>query len=142
MTDEHQADLRPWSVFGRLAGLSCAAVVTAGAIASYPVRTLAGSGALVALVLGAGIALVAALLGLVPMVLSLRHGPRGRVQGLLGGMVLRFLLTIALLLTLLALRPADRVTLAVSTVAGYLLLLVVDTGGVAWLSRRQGRTSS
>ena len=137
----HGHELRPATAFGRLATLSVAAIAGATAIAYFPVRTLAGPAGPAALCLGAGIALVAALAGLVPPALTLRLEARQRLQGLLAGMALRFVLACGLLLAALLSRVAPPVTLALATGVGYIVLLAVDTVGVAWLMRRDVRKS-
>ena len=141
MTMPHSSDQRPGMAFVRLAGLSIAAIVAAVAIGYFPTRVLAGPAGTTALCLGAAIALIAALAGLVPPVLTLRLEARQRLQGLLAGMALRFLIAAGLLLAGLLSGVAHKVTLAVATAIGYIVLLAVDTAGVVWLARRDVRKS-
>lgn len=140
MTDT--ADFRPGAAFTRLALLSLVATVVVAAIGYLPTRAMAGPGGVHAMAAGVGIALLAALAGLVPPLLSIRHGPRERLNGLLAGMAVRFVLLLALLLATMLSGLLDRVPLALWAAIGYIILLAVDTAGLAWLTKRMSRTSS
>lgn len=135
-------DIRPAAAFVRLALWSGAAVVAAGAAGSYPTYALAGVAGLTGMLWGLGIALLSALLGLVPPVLALRVGPQQRLNGTLAGATIRFVVMLALLLGSLLSGASARVPLAVWAVIGYILLLAVDTVGVVWLTKRATRASS
>lgn len=126
------------SAFLRLAVASFLAAGVAMLIGYVPTRALGGPAAVGAMGLGVAIALGASLAGLVPAVLTLRLAPRERVGGTLAAMVLRFVLVLGLLLAGVLSGVAPRLPLAVWTVLAYLVLLAVDTVGMAWLSRRAG----
>jgi hypothetical protein len=133
-------NIRPGGAYLRLAGLSVAMLAVALAVGFWPTRALAGPTGVAAMVFGGAIALLSALVGLVPAVLTLRSDPRDFHNAALMGMGLRFVLTIgltvaAVLSGLLARRP-----LIVWIVIGYLVLLAVDTAGMVWLAKRSGRT--
>jgi len=126
----------------RLALLSIGVGATALGLGYAPTRALAGWRGVEAMVGGVGIALMAALLGLVPTVVALRRGPHQRAGGLLVGMLLRFLLTLGLLLLALWSGSLHKIALALWVVMGYLALLGADTVGVVWLSGRAARSAS
>jgi hypothetical protein len=135
-------EFRPASAFVRLALLSATVAVVVAAVGYIPTRALAGPGGIRAMGVGVGIALLAALAGLVPPLLALRHGPRERLNGLLAGMAIRFILLLALLLATVLSGLLDKVPLALWAAIGYIILLAVDTAGVARLTRRVARTST
>ena len=126
----------------RLALASVAAIVAAAAVGYVPIRALVGEEGVGAMCIGAAIALIAALAGLVPPLLTLRLEARVHMQGMLAGMAVRFLLAVALLLAALLGGLGHKATLAFSTAIGYIVLLAVDTLGLAWLMKRNARSAS
>lgn len=135
--------MRPAAAFARLAGLSVLGCVVALAVGWLPTRAVAGAGSVGAMCAGVGIALLAMLIGLVPAVLTLRSPPRERAHGALAGMVVRLMVVVVLLVgALFAGGLGHRVTLAIWTVIGYILLLAVDTIGLNLLLQRAGRSAS
>ncbi len=141
MAQTDQLPLRPLGAFVRL-GLACAAVAAAClAVGCWPTRALAGSAGVIAMLAGMGVALVGALAGLVPPVLALGTGPRDRLNAMLAGMLIRFVLALGLLLAGLLSGRLAQLPLAIWVVTGYLALLGVDTIGLAWLMRPRARTS-
>ncbi len=124
----------------RLVLITVATAVALAAIGYFPIRAQAGPRGLVGLELGLGAALVAALAGLIPPLLGLRLGPRERTNAMLAGMALRFVLMLGLLLAAMFTGWADRLVVALSAVVAYLVLLVVDTAGLSWLSKRMTRS--
>lgn len=84
--------------------------------------------------LGLGIALVAALVGLVPHAVS-GGDPRQRVGATLAGMLIRFVLLLGLLLPLLLSGRTAKAPLAVWAVIGYIMLLAVETIGIIWMDK-------
>ena len=126
----------------RLVAMTLGSALALGAIGYYPTLAQVGPRGLTGLWLGLGTALVAGLAGLVPSLLSLSLGPRERMNAMLTGMALRFLLMLGLLLAVVLSGWADRVTLAIWAVIGYVVLLAVDTAGLAWLSKRAVRNPS
>jgi len=137
-----EADPRPLGTFFRLALLSVAVAAGVVVLGYLPTQALASRGAVAMMGLGVGLALVATLAGLVPVVLTVRLGPRQRTQGMLAGMALRFILVLALLLLSLLSKLDDKVVLALWTAVGYIVLLAADTFAVARLARRGARTSA
>jgi hypothetical protein len=135
-------EFRPLAAYGRLAAFSTAGAVGGLAIGYVPTRVIGGEPALVGMVLGMSIALLAALAGLIPPIMSVARGPRAQVSGTLMGMALRFVVTLALLLAGVLSGLPGRVPLAIWVVIGYLLLVMIDTAGLVWLNRLHARTGS
>jgi hypothetical protein len=133
---------RPLAAYGRLAALSLAGAVGALAIGYLPTRAIGGEPALTGMLLGMGIALLAALAGLIPPIMSVPRGPRAQVSGTFIGMGVRFILTLALLLAGVLSGLPGRVPLAIWVVIGYLLLVMIDTAGLVWLNKFSARTGS
>lgn len=128
-----------------MAGLALLSVATAAvvlAVGYWPTRVVAGSEGVLAMGWGVGMALVASLTGLVPPLVARRRGPQGRALGLLAGTAARFAVMLVLLLIALLGHGAAKLPLALWAVLAYLLLLAVDTIGVALVSRRAQRLSS
>lgn len=140
MTDRQPGAVRPGAAFVRLALLSLGAAGVAAAAGYVPTRVLAGAGGPAAMAAGLGIALLATLTGLVPAVRVLRRPPPQRVGALLGGMALRLVLTLGLLLAGLLSGAAARAPLALWTAIGYILFLSVDLAGLLWIESRSRRT--
>jgi hypothetical protein len=136
------SDIGPAGAFVRLGLWSVGTVVAALALGAWPTYALAGRAGIAGLLWGLGIALLSALIGLVPPVLALRAGPAQQVRGMLTGALLRFLIMLALLLGSLLGDLAHRLALALWAAIGYILLLAVDTAGVIWLTKRVARTSA
>ena len=126
----------------RLVLVTVGTTLALAVIGYFPTQSLAGPRGSAGLALGLGIALAASLAGLWPPLRSLRRGPHERTNALLGGMALRFVLMLALLLAAIFSNWADRLTLAIWAVIGYLVLLVVDTAGLARLNRSAVRSPS
>ncbi|HUU97123.1 MAG TPA: hypothetical protein VM487_15400 [Phycisphaerae bacterium] len=142
MTEPSVHSIRPVAAYLRLAGLSVAMLAVALVVGYWPTRAVAGPDGVTAMLLGGAIALLSALAGLIPPILSLQSRPRDFHNAMLMGMAVRFALTIALTVAavfsgLLARRP-----LIVWIVIGYLVLLAVDTAGVVWLAKRSGRAGA
>jgi hypothetical protein len=131
--------VRPGIAFARLAALAVGITGLLAALGYWPTRTNAGPGGPLGMLLGLGAALVAALAGLVPALLALKHGPRERLNGLLAGMAVRFVLMLGMLLAVLLSGWADRVVTALWAVVGYVVLLAVDTVGLSRLNQRLAR---
>lgn len=142
VNSEATTRFRPLRAYARLAALSLAAAVACLVIGYFPTRALGGGPAISAMGLGVGIALIAALAGLIPTIISLRASPRAQVSGTLLGMALRFALTLALLLAGLLGGTTARVPLAIWVVIGYLLLVTIDTAGLVWLNKLRARTGA
>lgn len=137
-----QTDIHGVAAFAWLALLSVAGSAVAIAVGYWPTHALAGPGGVTAMCVGVGIALLAALAGLVPALLALGRDPRWRLGGLLTGMTIRFILTLGLLITALLSGWLPKTPLAVWAAIGYLVLLAIDTAGIARLSSRCARTLS
>ncbi len=124
--------------------IALALLVAAGgltAVGYWPTLAWGGPGALRALWLGVGCALLASLVGVLPTIWTLRSEPRYRVAGALGSTALRIVLMLGLLAALLIGEAAPRVPLALWAVCAYILLLVVDTVIVTMLGRQMERAS-
>ncbi len=140
MSDVSSNDgVRPGVAFARLAALAVGITVALAAFGYWPTRTSAGPGGPAGMLLGLGTALVAALAGLVPALIALNYGPRERLNGMLAGMAVRFILMLGMLLAVLLGGWADRVVTALWAVVGYVVLLVVDTVGLSRLNKRLAR---
>jgi hypothetical protein len=133
------SDIGPAGAFWRLALWSVGTAVAALAVGAWPTYALAGDAGIAGLLWGLGIALLSALIGLVPPLLVLRAGPQQQMGGMLTGALLRFLVMLALLLASLLGGVAHRLALALWAAIGYILLLAVDTAGVIWLTKRVAR---
>jgi hypothetical protein len=142
MNTTRNDDFRPGAAFARLALLSVAAAAVAAAVGYYPTRALAGPGAVRAMGIGIAIALLAASAGLVPPLLAIRLGPKQHLNGMLAGMAIRFVLLLTLLLAALLSGLGEKAPLALWAAIGYIILLAVDTAGLAWLNKRLSRTTS
>ena len=142
MTDTIDPEFRLRNAAFRLVLLSFGAGVLLVAVGYLPTRTLAGPDGVGGLLVGVGIALIGTLVGLVPPLLSFRHPDATHAGAILAGMVVRFLLTLALLVAALLAAFCDRAALAVWTAIGYIVLLVIDVVGLAGLIKRSSRTSS
>ena len=142
VTVTSSSEIGPAGAFVRLALWSVATVVGAATVGAWPTYALAGRAGLSGLLWGLGIALVSALVGLVPSVLVVRAEPPKQLRGMLTGALLRFLVMLALLLGSLLGDLAHRLGLALWAAIGYILLLGVDTAGVIWLTKRVTRTSA
>lgn len=117
-----------------MAGAVIAAAVLLAGVGVVPTRALVPSGGVAAMGLGLGIALVAALVGLVPHAVS-GGDPRQRVGATLAGMLIRFVLLLGLLLPLLLSGRTAKAPLAVWAVIGYIMLLAVETIGIIWMDK-------
>ena len=135
-------EIRPGTAFLWLGLVSIAAAGGALAVGYLPTRTLAGPAGVSAMFLGMGIALVAALAGLVPPLLFVQRPPREQLTAVLTGMAIRFILTLGLLIAVMLAGQVHRVSAALWVAIGYVVLLAVDTIGVARLTRRGARSSS
>ena len=140
MTTSNQTDVHHAVAFAWLALLSLAGSAAVVALGYWPTRALAGYAGVGAMCVGVGLALLAALAGLVPALLTFGRDPRWRLGGLLTGMAIRFILTLGLLITALLSGWLPKVPLALWAVIGYLVLLIIDTVGIARLSSRCART--
>jgi hypothetical protein len=136
------SDIGPAGAFFRLVLCSVGTVIAALALGAWPTYALAGTAGIAGLLWGLGLALLSALIGLVPPLLVLRAAPPKRLRGMLMGTLLRFVVMLALLLGSLLTGVAHRVALAVWATIGYILLLAVDTAGVVWFTKRLTRTAA
>jgi len=141
MTTAREPDIHVAGLLARLSLVSIAAAGVLVAIGYWPTRTIGGEHAVSGMLIGVGLALLVALIGLVPGVLTLRLKPQQRLGGVLTGMLIRFILMLVLLVFALLSRPDCKVALGLWAAIGYLVLLAVDTAGVAWLMRRTARIS-
>jgi hypothetical protein len=142
MTDGDNPDIKPIGGFVRLGLLSMGVALMGLAVGFYPTYALGGPGAISAMLIGMGIALFATLAGLVPQVLTLNLEPRERQSGVLAGTVVRFILTLGLLLPMFLTGITSRVALALWTAIGYIVLLAVDVAGLVWLMKRSAGSTT
>jgi len=130
MTATNDADIRLGEASARLILMSFATAVVLAVAGYWPTRALVGPGGAGAMLLGIGLALLATLAGLLPVLWSLRLPPSKRAGGLLTGMAVRFVLVLGLLLTVLLSCVEQKLALAVWTVIGHVALVVVDMFGI------------
>jgi hypothetical protein len=142
MATAQTTDPQPLGTLVRIALLSVATAVGAAAIGYFPTQAASGTPGLAAMAVGLAIAWCGLLAGLVPWILALHSGPRQQLGGMLAGMAVRFLLTLALLLAALLSCFWPRLPLAVWTGIGYILLLAVETAALARYAKRAARTRS
>jgi hypothetical protein len=104
------------------------AVTLAVALLGYaPTRRLGGEAALLGLVAGCGIGLVAAAAGALPIARARGAAPAAQYRALAAAIGLRFGLTVALALAAALSGRLERPALLVWVAIGYMALLVVDT---------------
>jgi len=124
-----------------MAAMTVGVAVALLALGYLPTWTVCGPDGLVGLGAGVGIALLAALAGLVPSIAALRRPPPERLTGMLMGMAIRFVLTIGLLLAALFSGLHAKAALVLWAGIGYVVLVGTDTAGIVWLTKRCARTS-
>ena len=123
MNDSDKYRDRPLRCLIWLVLLSIIAAVVIMAVGYFPTQAWAGSKGIAAMSLGVGIALLAALAGLVPSVLMIGQGGPRQMNGMLMGMALRFIITLVLLLAALLSGYLPKLALAVWVAIGYVVLL-------------------
>lgn len=136
MTEIKTPDITPWGALLRLGGTLIVAALVSGAIGAWPTCALAGNAGLVGMTVGLCIALVAALGGVLPIIVALPLDPPRRLTAQLAGMALRFVLALGLLIAAILTGYTAKLPLALWTAIGYIVLLAVDTVGLTWLLRR------
>jgi hypothetical protein len=124
-----------------MAAMTIGVAVALLALGYLPTRTVSGPDGLAGMGAGVGIALLAALAGLIPSIAALRRPVRERLTGILLGMAIRFALTIGLLLVALFSGLHAKAALVLWAGIGYVVLVGTDTAGIVWLTKRCTRTS-
>ncbi len=120
-------------------------LATAGvlvAIGYWPTHALAGTAGVHALLAAGVVVLAGGWAGLIPPLVALRRGPRHQLNGLLGGLGVRFAVTLGLtaaaaLSGIFALKP-----LVLWVAIGQFVVLAVDTVGLVGVQRESARTSA
>jgi len=113
--------------YTRLIGAGVATGVALALLGYYPTLRIAGTGAVVAMLAGIGISLVAACIGGVPIGLSASGDPRNVPQAILTATAVRFLVVLALTASVVLSNWFDRAALALWVGISYLAMLAVDT---------------
>ncbi len=126
-------------VFARLAGAGVVVSIGLAVVGYYPTRAAAGPDGITAMLAGLAAALLGAWGGLVLMVSALRVTPREQVSRILGGLGVRFAVTVVLAVCLalsgwVAARPA-----VLWIAVAQLVILASDTWLLAGQLQRQGR---
>jgi hypothetical protein len=134
-TTNRAAEVRPAAAFARAALLTAGAAALLLLIGYFPTRALAGPDGPTAMALGIGTALLAALAGLLPPMLTLRLGTRERTGGALAGMAVRFVLMLGLLLAAMLSGAAQKLPLALWAAIGYIVFLAVDVAALIRLGK-------
>jgi hypothetical protein len=113
----------------RLLGLGCAAAVVAMALGYYPTLRWAGREGVAAMLAGCAVALIAGLIGALPLCSSgwLGQGPSGMVNRILAASALRMAAALAMTLSLALSGFLPRAPLLVWIAVAYLWTLLVET---------------
>jgi len=134
---ESPSSTKPGRLYARLAGLAVATAAGVGLVGWWPVHAgLNGALRVPAWSAGVALALVAVLAGLLPAALLAGSDPRQRLNGILAGMMVRFVVLLGLLVPMLLLTGLPRLPLALGAAIAYLVLLAAETTGQIWLERR------
>jgi uncharacterized membrane protein len=105
-----------------------AAVTTAVALLGYvPTRRLGGEAALLGMVVGCGIGVLASMVGALPLALAANAPAAVRNQALFASMGLRFVLVLAMTLAAALSGRFEQVSLLLWVAISYVAQLVVDT---------------
>ena len=119
-----------------LAAAGLAALVVAGTLGAYPTYRLGVSDALLGLVVGCGVAWIAAVVGFVPGCMMLDRAPRTAALAFLAGSVIRFFVAVLLGLLIVLMDLVSKTPLLLWIAIGYLVVLLVDTTLVVRLVNR------
>lgn len=121
-----QRTLSPLTSYVRMAGLTALAAALLVAIGYAPTRAAAGDAGVAAMLVGAGAALLGGLVGLLPPALFSGRGFAHYANGVLLGMALRMLLTLALALGLRLANHWPAAPLLLWVGLTYVAILVVE----------------
>jgi hypothetical protein len=117
--------------FPRFALLAAATVVAACALGAWPTVRIAGDGALAGTAIAAGIALVSALVGYLPVARTAAAPLERRAQAFLAGLGLRLFLTLGVLLAVWVGEVPHKKVILLWTGVLYLALLFLEIVVVA-----------
>jgi hypothetical protein len=118
-----------------MAALSAGALAVAALLGAFPTFRVAGPAGLTAMGLGCGIALLAAIAGVIPP-LMIYSEPTRRPVGLLLGTAFRSLVLLVLLLAAIFSGLVPTVPLVVWAGIAYAILLIVDTTALVRFEKR------
>jgi hypothetical protein len=127
------------AAFARLAGIGAAVGVAVALIGFMPTRSTAGEAGVAAMLIGIAVSVVGAWPGLAVMLQALRVSPVEQVNRILGGLGVRFAVTVALAVAV-AFSGLPAAKTAVFWVAlAQLAVLAADTSYFVHLLKRYGR---
>jgi hypothetical protein len=100
MTNPTPTDVPPLRAGVRVGGVSAGVAVLLAGAGYWPTQAVAGAEAVPAMLAAIGISLVGAWAGLIPTLAYLRKPPQEHPIGILGGLVVRFVVTVGAALAL------------------------------------------
>lgn len=131
-TAEHPTEA--WAILARLCARSTLIAALAAAAGYWPMRMFYGADSSLAMLVGVLIAWIGSLAALVPAARTYSSGPRAFCFGVLGGLGIRFGLTLGLALMMRWMELVPAAPLLVWVGAVQLLLLATDTLALVRLS--------
>lgn len=126
----------------RLVAVSTGAAVGLVLVGYWPTVALAGAAALAPMLVGIGIGLAGAWVGLIPPVLWLRNPPEDQPVGILMGLAARFGVTAGLAVAVWLTGALPERPLLLWAGLAHLVLLLVDVVGLTRLLRRAGEAGA
>lgn len=126
----------PLAILARLIGASILACAAAMAVCYPLVRVSFGSDVTLPVLVGCLISLCGSVLAAIPVALTAYRPPATFVSGNLGGVMIRFAVTLALALSLALSGALDRGPLLITVGISHLIILGVDVMMLIQLSRR------
>ena len=123
-----------------LASLGFAVAVVTAAAGYFPTQTMAGSDAIPAMFAGVGIAFIATLIGILPLVCSLRADPMKRHNAAMGGMLLRMVVAAILAAIVASATDLPYRPLLLWVGIGYITQLAVEMFGLVKLIGQADRS--
>lgn len=121
---------------GRLAGTSLATLVIVGVVGYLPTQSLAGVGGTAALLAGLAVALAGSWAGIIPTLTYLHRPPQQHAVGVLGGLAVRFAVTIGLAVAIWLTGAVAEKPFLLWVGIGQLIVLGVDVWGLTGLLRK------
>jgi len=126
----------PLAIFATAAAAGLLAALVCGAAGLPVTAKLAGRASMPAVAAGTAVSLVAHWIGLLPVVFLLGPRPEKLLAGLLGGMSVRFFLTLLLALPLALTGWLPAAPFLVWVAVSYLVILLADTTVLALFHRK------
>lgn len=125
-----------------MAGVSLLVAVGVALVGYWPTANVAGPAGVAAMFAGIGVALLGGWIGLIPSFIVLRRDPRQQINGILGGLGLRFAATLALTAAVYFTGAFEARPLVLWVALSQLVVLAVDTVGLVGLYKRAAGVGS